>query len=664
MDAQRQELKRLKKATRRGKRKFVTLWKVFSIFFLIIALLFTPLSVAVKWLDNVAAVYLGRDLWKPVNGDENAVYFPMDFASDAELQAHIRDLSAQVTAEGAVLLMNENNALPLSAGETIRAFGDEKAVLLPNATEDGNVAAAVLDGADSDLLQQLSQMKAAGTVRKIVVLLTQAKPQLDFLKGNPYNIDAVLWVGSSTASAEDLLTGKVNPSGRLANALSDGGGVVYPFGFGLSYTAFAYSEMTAAYNEKTDRFEVTVTVTNTGSLPGKETVQVYTQSAKLAGFAKTPLLAPGESRKVTVYAEKKAFASYDAGTCVLNPGSYALTVATDSQNAATGTLTYRWEQAQAVTFTGETAAKQAVTEMPTLGAQNNLKLYDMMGVALDDPKWQTFLDQLTFEDMAAMLADAYGGLPALESIQSPGIRNAESPNIFPGGDVLAATFNTELAYETGKTIGNYCLTQDVDCLYNPGGKAADFSQDSYLAGKICANQVLGIQDKGIIAAVELGEQQLAADYILREGKAGAVITDGTAAPGNFTGMVISETAGTESLLAGTTVFSLPRPWVRQLETYRDDPAVVSAMRQACRNNLYTLANSAAMNGFGKDTTVETVVLPLVVICRAVAACGWVLFVIFTFLWARGKAKWKKTQTYLDYKTLKNTRKELKKTKKL
>ena len=88
------------------------------------------------------------------------------------------------------------------------------------------------------------------------------------------------------------------------------------------------------------------------------------------------------------------------------------------------------------------------------------------------------------------------------------------------------------------------------------------------------------------------------------------------------------------------------------------------MRQACRNNLYTLANSAAMNGFGKDTTVETVVLPLVVICRAVAACGWVLFVIFTFLWARGKAKWKKTQTYLDYKTLKNTRKELKKTKKL
>ena len=84
------------------------------------------------------------------------------------------------------------------------------------------------------------------------------------------------------------------------------------------------------------------------------------------------------------------------------------------------------------------------------------------------------------------------------------------------------------------------------------------------------------------------------------------------------------------------------------------------MRQACQYNLYTIANSAAMNGFGKDTTVETFELPLVVICKAVAACSWVLFVIFACLWAAGKAKWKKTQAYLDYKTLKNTRRQLKK----
>lgn len=659
MDEHKQERKQLKKAARRAKRKVVTVWKVFSMLLLVIALLATPLSLAVTVLDNVVATYLNEPLWKTVNEDANAAYFSMDFASVEELQAHLRELSAQVAAEGAVLLRNENNALPLSPEEKIRAFVDETS-LLPNAVQDGDVA--VLDRTDSELLQQLSAMKSAGEIKKIIVLLTEATPQLGFLKENPYQIDGVLWIGSSKASVEDILTGKVDPSGRLPKAFSD-----FSFGFGLSYTTFACSEMTVAYNEKTDRFGVTVTVQNAGSLPGKQTLQVYARSAdgavKLAGFAKTPLLAPGESRKVTVYADKQAFAAYIDGTYILNPGEYSLVLATDSHNARSSTLSYDWEQEEAAVFADGTVVRQPVTEMPTMGAQNNLKLYDMMGVSLDDPKWQTYLDQLTFGDMAAMLGDAYGGLPALESVQSPGTRN--HTDSLPGGDMLAATFNTELAYEMGKAIGNDCLVKGVDCLDNPGGKIADFSEDSVLAGRICAGQVLGIQDKGIIVAVALdGQDPAAAKYVLREGKAGAVITDGAPYLGEFAGMVISEKTGVESLLAGVTVFDSLLPRMEQLEGYRTDPAVVSAMRRACQYNLYTIANSVAMNGFGKDTTVEVSVLPLVVICRAVAACSWVLFVIVVFLWARGKRKWRKTQAYLDYKTRKNTWNELKKTRRV
>jgi len=658
VDRRKQEYKRLKRDARRAKRKYVTCWKVLCLFFLITALLATPLCLAVKVLDNVAAVYLGETLWTPVNEDANAVYFPMDYPSTDELQAHIRDLSSQVTAEGAVLLRNENNALPLSATEKIRAFGDSQARLLPNATEDGEVAVAVWDGADGALLQQLSDMKANGQIKKIVVLLTTLTA--DFLQDNPYRVDAVLWVGDSNTSVEDLLTGKVAPSGRLPKALPG-----FPFGFGLRYTSFAYSETAVTYNENTDRFAVAVTVTNTGSLPGKETVQVYAKlpdgTRKLAGFAKTALLEAGESRKITVYADRKAFAVYDAGALVLRPGTYDLLLCTNSEDNSAPI--HQWEQAEAVTFTSHTPAPQAAGEMPTMGAQNNLKLYDMMGVGLGDPKWQTFLDQLTFEDMAAMIGDAYGGLPALESVQSPGLRN--SPEDFqtglPGGDMLAAACNMELAYEVGKAIGNNCLASEVDCLYNPGGRIEDFAGDSYLAGKICANQILGLHDKGILVAVTLDKEDPAAvQYVLRESKAGGVITDGTALIGDFTGMVISEKLGTESLLGGTTVFASLFPQTATLEPHRNDPAVVTAMRQACQYNLYAIVNSAAMNGFGKDTTVQLPLLPLLFLYRAVAAGSWVLFAIFAAAWAAGKRKWKRSQPFLNYKTWKNTQKELKK----
>ena len=126
--------------------------------------------------------------------------------------------------------------------------------------------------------------------------------------------------------------------------------VAYPFGYGLSYTDFAFSGFTVA--DKGETFDVTVTVTNVGDVySGKEVVQVYLQkpytdydranniekaAVELVGFAKTDALAPGQSQTVTVTVDREQFKSYDsygAKTYILDAGDYYLTVA-DNAHAA------------------------------------------------------------------------------------------------------------------------------------------------------------------------------------------------------------------------------------------------------------------------------------------------------------------------------------------
>lgn len=152
---------------------------------------------------------------------------------------------------------------------------------------------------------------------------------------------------------EDYVMGTGN-----AGAYAYGDEVAYPFGFGLSYTDFAYSDMSVKYEEENDRFAVSLKVTNTGDTwSGKETVQIYAQSpytdydvengvekaaVSLCGFTKTDILAPGASETVTAYVNKRDLASYDAykaGTYILDRGSYYLTAAADSHNAVNNILT-------------------------------------------------------------------------------------------------------------------------------------------------------------------------------------------------------------------------------------------------------------------------------------------------------------------------------------
>lgn len=139
--------------------------------------------------------------------------------------------------------------------------------------------------------------------------------------------------------------------------------VSYPFGYGLSYTTFDYKlESVTPFvdSDNSTTYNVTVKVTNTGSVAGKEVAQVYLQkpytdydkangiekaAVELVGYAKTDVLQPGASKTVTVSVQERYFASYDytnAKTYVIGSeqksDKYYLTVAKNAHDAVNNVL--------------------------------------------------------------------------------------------------------------------------------------------------------------------------------------------------------------------------------------------------------------------------------------------------------------------------------------
>ena len=118
--------------------------------------------------------------------------------------------------------------------------------------------------------------------------------------------------------------------------------VSYPFGFGLSYTTFEYSDAKIA--DKGNAYEISVTVKNTGSLEGKEVVELYISAPdnkaankpakELKAFAKTKVLKAGESEKVTLTVNAADLASFDeaASAWVIAEGEYQFLIGASSQD--------------------------------------------------------------------------------------------------------------------------------------------------------------------------------------------------------------------------------------------------------------------------------------------------------------------------------------------
>jgi beta-glucosidase len=139
--------------------------------------------------------------------------------------------------------------------------------------------------------------------------------------------------------------------------------VVYPFGYGLSYTDFRWEVLGSTESDGT--ISTQVQVTNTGDVAGKDVVELYysapytpggieKSAVVLGAFDKTDLLAPGESQTLTLDLAVEDMASYDqadAKAYVLDAGDYQLTVRSDSHTVVADAMTYTVEET--VTYAGE-----------------------------------------------------------------------------------------------------------------------------------------------------------------------------------------------------------------------------------------------------------------------------------------------------------------------
>lgn len=248
----------------------------------------------------------------------------------------------------------------------------------------------------------------------VLVVNSNAALELDWLVDFP-NIKSVLYAPDGLLALPDIMTGTVNPSGRTvdtfaADALAspaaqnfgdyvyyneDGTAtkynyvsyaegiyvgyryyetryedmvlkqgnpgnydysteVIYPFGYGLSYTTFKWSNQQVSWDGST--CTVTVDVTNTGNVAGKDVVEIFIQSpytdydkdnniekasVQLVGYEKTSELEPGDTETVVIKFEEEQLKAYDANnakTYILDAGEYYITAGKNAHDAINNIL--------------------------------------------------------------------------------------------------------------------------------------------------------------------------------------------------------------------------------------------------------------------------------------------------------------------------------------
>ena len=147
--------------------------------------------------------------------------------------------------------------------------------------------------------------------------------------------------------------------------------VSYPFGYGKSYTTFEYSK--PVVKATADGFTATITVKNTGSVAGKEAVQLYVAAPagglekpafELKGFAKTKELAPGEAQTLTINVDKYTLASFNEGASAWETaaGTYKVMFGANAADIrATGE--YKLKTAQSWKVNNVLAPAQPINEM-------------------------------------------------------------------------------------------------------------------------------------------------------------------------------------------------------------------------------------------------------------------------------------------------------------
>lgn len=424
-----------------------------------------------------------------------------------------------------------------SVTENAVAFSDTAVYIIGNYGGTGNDLEPEdlrLSSAQKEMLNFLN-----GNFKHIILLLNSSNPfELGFIDEYK-NIDAVLWIGlpgqTGFLSVGSVLKGNVNPSGRLAdtyvydnnsapaaenfdeydysNVLSRAylnyeeniyvgyryyetflsekeyaAQVIYPFGYGLSYTDF--SRRLLSYSFADGKVTVSVKVTNVGDYAGKDVVELYyappftgkAEKAKknLAAYTKTNTIKPGKSETVTCSFKIDDMASWisEYGCYALEAGKYTIYVSSDAHNSDF-TLTYTLEAQRKITTdpkTGkaysnlfsqaqgslkyfsrsdpegtyptdkdnnsimpdsvkaymktENEVKKTEGEVPTTGKKGSVVLSDLVGLDYDDPLWDEFLDRFTVDEMTKFVTHCTTGTKSFERLGISSTLMADGPSGF------------------------------------------------------------------------------------------------------------------------------------------------------------------------------------------------------------------------------------------
>lgn len=159
--------------------------------------------------------------------------------------------------------------------------------------------------------------------------------------------------------------------------------------------------------------------------------------------------------------------------------------------------------------------------MPLYNQQNGLTLAMMMGKDYDDPAWEDLLDQMTFDEQATIIVNAFHNTQAANSVSKPATVETNGPQgitdsffggkksgtAYPAEVIMAATWNRDIMREIGDNIGTQGLKTHTNGVYAPaanlhrnaycGRNYEYFSEDAFLSGAMITPEVEAIQAKGI-----------------------------------------------------------------------------------------------------------------------------------------------------------------------
>ena len=454
---------------------------------------------------DVALVVIGRAAGED---RENTLTPGSYYLTDAE-----RAMLDAVTAafSKVVVLLNIGNIMDLAWTE---AYGDKISGLMivwQAGMESGNAVADVLTGA----------VTPCGKLADTIARRYEDYPSAAHFGGRAYN-----------DYAEGIYVGY-----RHFDRHPDT--VLYPFGFGLSYTTFAVTADNLRREKGTT--EVAVTVTNTGLRPGKEIVQLWCHPPKgrldkplrvLAAFGKTKTLAPGERETLTLRCDDKCLASYDeaASRFVLEAGAYSFTVNDTKVNGFMLEQEITVEQCHPLCTAPDALRQRILDNLPHPFAASG-KDITFADVRTGKAPLEDFIAGLSHEELEAlsrghgMMGSSYGvagnagafggvtdslrekGVPPIITSDGPaGLRLKKYCSLLPCGTALACTWNADLLEALSGKVGEEMVHYGVDVQLSPGmnihrnplcGRNFEyFSEDPLLSGKMAAAMVRGVQRHG------------------------------------------------------------------------------------------------------------------------------------------------------------------------